>query len=443
MQLFTMMRQQLLFILLASSSLLLVYFTLQPLHILPETGRPIFILTHFISKSDNDPWRDCPSLELALRTNSHPKLIKLYSTWFLKGLKLFWPEHLLNLTLVLDDESKEDHAAAEQLANLWPYPKIAYRTPGDPSVYTFNQRRRMFLSYFYPEEYVSAEYVGFVDTDTLFTTVVTPQMLFVEGKPTIQAKIGQPYFEQTLECWSDITEYFIGEKEALQCMTYFPVIFKVQHVVEMRKFAEKRLGKPFLELFKKSFDFRNKYPWTDCFCQYSIICNYLWYHHRDEYDFHLQMIPDGNWSGEHRRESQQTVEYFKNIDPKYLIPKPRVSMHAKYYIEGGRFISTNDDISKDPYFTHLKRRVREGLCHSILFDRCPEQCTDIDKNSVQLSIYSFEMASWAWDKRCFEEQRKHYEDVKRLISYNERHGRKMFGIKNYVGACNETFEFKP
>ena len=49
---------------------------------------------------------------------------------------------------------------------------------------------------------------------------------------------------------------------------------------------EKRFGKPFLEIFKKSFDFHNpSLGGADCVCQYSIICNYVWYYQQDEYDF--------------------------------------------------------------------------------------------------------------------------------------------------------------
>ena len=51
-------------------------------------------------------------------------------------------------------------------------------------------------------------------------------------------------------------------------MMYFPVIFKVQRVVEMRKFAGKRFSEPFLEIFKKSFNFPQKFGWSDCACQY-------------------------------------------------------------------------------------------------------------------------------------------------------------------------------
>jgi len=205
-----------------------------------------------------DPWKDVPSLELALRMNSNPKFIKLYSTWFTLSLKVFWPQRHLNLTLILDDENKEDHATGEMLSKVWPRPKVVYLHPWNESLYK-NQRQRMYLSYFYPEEYVTAEYVGFVDSDTMFTTVVTPKMLFVNGRPTIQARIGEPFWEQGWECWSDVTEFMIGEKEALQCMSYFPVVFKVAHIIELRNFAEKRLGAPFHEIFRKSLTFENKH----------------------------------------------------------------------------------------------------------------------------------------------------------------------------------------
>ena len=291
---------------------------------------------------------------------------------------------------------------------MWPHPKVAYRKPGDPSIYAI-ARRRIFLNYFYPEEYVNVEYVGFVDSDTTFTTVVTPKMLFADGKPTLQARIGQSYHQTHQECCSDMTEYFIGKKEVLQCMMYFPIIFKVQHVIEFRKFAEKRLRKPFVEIFKKCFGLQNPLaPEVDCFCQYRIICNYVWYYHRDEYDFHLQKATNESWMGDHRLESQQSLEYFKNIDAKYFIPKPRIAISARHYMKNDSLGSLHAGVSNSPYFTDLHRQLRERMCHSVLFDRCPEKCADIEKNSVQLSLCSFEMIDSSWENVCLEEQKKHY-----------------------------------
>ena len=404
-----------------------------------------FKLFELLKKTvQRDPWRDVPCVELALRMNSNPKFVKLYTTWFLKTLKLFWPEDQLKLTLVLDEESKNDHRTGEKLSKMWPRPNIVYLKPGNTSMYDSNQRRRMFLSYFYPENYVTADYVGFVDADTMFTTVITPEMLFTDGKPTVQARIGEPFWQQHWECWSDVTEYFLGEKEALQCMSYFPIIIKVQHIIELRKFAEKRFHKPFLQIFRNSFHFENDYfkgtIYNDCMCQFSVICNYIWYHHREEYDFHLQMTPDDTWYGEHRRDSQQTINYLKGIDQKYKVPKPRVAIHARHYTENGEYISGNYiDINKEPYFSQLERKVREGLCFSVGFDRCPKQCYSFEKTSLQITLYSFEMFDWIWDPRCLDEQRKHYKSVEYLIRYNEEHGKRMFGLNNLAGICEEIF----
>ena len=407
-------------------------------------GLPTF-LTY--SGSD-DPWKDSPRLALALRMNSNSQYVKLYKKCFLKSLKVFWPEDQLRLTLVLDDERREDHDIGGDLSQQWPKPVVVYAKPGNSSVYHSNQRRRMYLSYFYPEEYVTAEYVGFVDVDTMFTTVITPDVLFANGRPTVQARIGEPLWQQHWECWSDVTEYFLGQKEALQCMSYFPVVIKVRHIIELRTFVEQRFQKPFLDIFSTSFKFENKYfkgtKYNDCMCQFNIICNYMWYHHRDEYDFHLQMVPDDTWSGEKRRESQQTVDYIKGIDPKYKVPKPRVAIHARHYVENGEYISdTFIDVSKEPYASQLERRIREGLCFAIGFDRCPQQCYSFDRNSLHMALYSFEMFDWIWDQRCLSEQRNHYKHVQDLIRYNERHGKSMFGVNDFGKICEEVFASDP
>ena len=84
------------------------------------------IKTHLYHiQSMSDQWKYVPSLELTLRMNSNPVFIKLYSTWFTTSLKVFWPQGRLNLTLLLDEENKDDHATGEMLSKVWPWPKIA------------------------------------------------------------------------------------------------------------------------------------------------------------------------------------------------------------------------------------------------------------------------------------------------------------------------------
>ena len=394
--------------------------------------------------SEDSPWQHVPTLELVLRMNSNPLFVKLYKNWFLKSLKLFWPNDWLHLTLVLDDEKSMDHFVGKLCSKSWPRPKVVYLEPGDRSVYQANQRRRMYLDYFYPDNYVTANYVGFVDVDTMFTSVVTPQVLFSGPKPTVQARIGEPYWQEHWECWSDVTEKILGKKEALQCMSYFPVIAKVQHIIELREYVEELHKKPFKQVFNESIRIENPYfrgsKLNDCMCQVSIICNYLWYYHNDEYDFHLQMVPDDTWEDEARRESQVSSAYLKKIKPRFKLPKPRISIHARHYMEGGKYLSGSlIDTMRDPISSHLERRLQEGICFAIGFDRCPEKCYSFDKNELQMSLFSFERFEWFWDKRCIETQKKHYQDVKKLIQYNELNGKEMFGFHPLTKVCDGVF----
>ena len=43
-------------------------------------------------------------------------------------------------------------------------------------------------------------YVGFVDTDTIWTTVVTPDILFNDTKPHILSHVGAPI----MDFWKDV-----------------------------------------------------------------------------------------------------------------------------------------------------------------------------------------------------------------------------------------------
>ena len=160
----------------------------------------------------------------------------------------------------------------------------------------------------------------------------------------------------------------LGKKEAVQCMSYFPVIIKVEHIIEMRSYIENRTGKPFTEVFREVLLIENPHfsktlkLLNDCVCQFSILCNYIWYFHRNDYDFHLEMTPDEKWEGQRRRASQVTLKYLKEIDGKFKVPKPRVAIHARHFLENKRYFSTAIDPMKEPVYSYLERRLQEGLC---------------------------------------------------------------------------------
>ena len=169
-----------------------------------------------------DPWAKIPRFALYVRFASfNPRWPKEYEDVLLRSMRIFFPMDRAKLLIVLDDENKGDHQLGERLKTIWPKPDVCYLKPGDPTMYKNAGNRRMYLDMVYPENCMGIEYVGYIDTDTFFDTIVTPQLLFDtkdNNKPIIVAKIGNNIFDS----WARATFNFLKKKEALQCMSTSP-----------------------------------------------------------------------------------------------------------------------------------------------------------------------------------------------------------------------------
>lgn len=373
---------------------------------------------------DANPWEKVPDFQLYIRLTSNARYEKEYKDVFLRTMRLFFPKESIKLVVVLDDENIQDHRLGAKLQMEWPFPAICYSKPGDRSTYYGMGRTRMFWNMLNPDECTNATYVGFVDTDTFFSTFVTPELLFENRKPVIVAKSGAP----TYPCWEDTSEIIIGKKSVMQCMSTFPLMIKTSHMKEMREVLSKEQGKPFNEIFRDA----DKHKRPQCICQFSIMCNYVWYYHRDEYSWHVQMIPDGNWTGESRVESQATLEYMQNeILLNMRLPIPRASIHLRYTITNGVQLD-----HREPDRGIIEGFVKEGLCYSAGFEYCPEKCKQWNDNNIHYNLYSFEYAQWFWDSRCKREQEKHYKNVKRLVNYHINNRLELFGVASIRDLCN-------
>ena len=114
-----------------------------------------------------------PSLELLLPLNLNGNRIHEWKEIFLDSFLLFWPIKIskTKLKLLIDDEMKSEYGATA-ISNLLPMLKekfsleisISYNLP---SVYYDGQRRgwnRQQMLMFYPENFSTSEFVGYVDT---------------------------------------------------------------------------------------------------------------------------------------------------------------------------------------------------------------------------------------------------------------------------------------
>ena len=353
------------------------------------------------------------SLELYLRmTTAKPSLQRYYESLLVQSMRYFWPDNF-SMVVVLDYERHEDHLFADYIRQRFPFPNICYMDPITQVKYS--GKDRMQRDMFYPEKCTSKKYVGFLDTDTVFTSRVIPELLFDNGKPII---IGL-YGNVTSADWgmvAETTTNIFKTKEVMSCMANFPVIMKVEHLVKLREYVEKLHGMTFDEILqRKKVDFLG---------QFNFMCQYIWMFHRDEYTFHISFNPRGNQILAGRQSHQYYRETFTS---EQLRPVARFCVHYKYYDVHGNWRSQQ-------IYTHI---FKSSMCFMGGFDLCPEKCKNFNKDSLRKEMFVFDFVDWTWDNRCMEAQQKHYRDVARYASPE---------YSNIIrNACNEvdTLKWEP
>ncbi|KAL3885450.1 hypothetical protein ACJMK2_025507 [Sinanodonta woodiana] len=333
-----------------------------------------------------------PDVDLLLRMyNRH---VNRYRAILQKSTRYFWPGNM-SLVIVLDSESNDDLKLGRSLSTQFPYLKICFQGPGDSSVYHENGHKRMQLDYFYPEKYTSKQYVGYLDTDTLFVTRVTEELLFEDEKPVIIGFYGK-IFEPAWSKIAEVTAVLFKSKEVMRGMAYFPVIMKVEHIIELRRYLEQLHGKSFINVYKEHSKLY--------ISQFNIMCQYVWMFHRNEYRFYFQLRPftlDGIWNGEKNSPGRQSPEFYRTqVRAEEKMPKPRAAIHYRYH-NGWKSQETIRDV------------IKTGLCFSGGFDLCPNMCRHLNNSGLQEELFQFDYSDWTWDKRCMAAQKKHYEFVAR------------------------------
>ena len=390
----------------------------------PRGGR-LVELGNSHSANAIDPWTGIPEFVLYVRFTTGDRWDEEYRDILIRTMRLFFPAERAKLVAVLDDEKEDDHELGHLIAEEWPFPKICYRKPYDRSVYHNLGKSRMYLDMFYADQCTDSKYIGFVDTDTFFSTYVTPNILFENGKPVIIAKVGSSAYP----CWDHATEIFLGKKEVLQCMSTFPVMVKAEHLIEMRGKLAADHEKSFDILFR---DAPIEAGGPFCICQFSIMCNYFWYYHRSEYSWHIQMVPNNTLRSLKLTKNMASKQYYKTeLDPSLTVPMPRPTIHIRYLLLNGIKFE-----QQEPPHEVIEGFIRESLCYAAGFDYCPDSCRMYKENQIHKNLFLFEFYSWLWDKHCHREQEKHYKQVKYLISYYVSKGMEVFGLPSVTQLCS-------
>ena len=352
------------------------------------------------------------NMDLYLRmTTAHPLLLKVYKGVFVQSMHYFWPANY-SIVVVLDQEKPEDHIFGNTIRQTFPFPRTCFMRA--PTVRGYSGYDRMQRDMFYPTNCTTKKYVGFVDTDTMFITRVIPEMFFVGDKPIIMGVYGHP-INNVWSVASHSTANIFRAKEVMKCMSYFPVIMKVEHIIQMRVYLEKLHNMPFdkvLQTMKSNL----KSGAATTFSQFNLMCQYVWMFHRDEYVFHLQFQPTSQQVVVPQREDP--TYYDKLVTAEQKFPIAGVSVHYKY-VPGNWVLPET-----------YRNLLRSGICFSGGFELCPEKCKRYNKSSVRREMFEFDTVNWTWDKRCTEAQEKHYREATKYASskYSDI-------IRN---ACNEV-----
>ena len=348
--------------------------------------------------------------EIYVRLTSIRSFREQLENWLFKSMILFFPKHLASTIIVFDSEKKADHDYAKELLKKYDQfsLRVCYMDPIHDKVIHEWGKERMYLDMMHADSCKLSGNVGFVDVDTLFVTAVTQDLLFEDRKPIVTGRIGAP----RIPCWIATAEYILGLKQVMQCMSYFPVVFKVANIGEMRRYVEKLHGRSFMDVFSIAPS-AVKVGGT-CFCHYSIMCNYMWYFHRNSYAWHLQMVPLGKWDGKDAIPSMVNTSYFeKEVLASEKIPVPRSSIHARHFMSNGSY---QDGVVAPLSYTN--RVMKEGFCYSFGHKVCPENCAEFNVMKLQESLFEFENYKWEWDLRCLETQFKHYYIVENYLVKN-------------------------
>jgi hypothetical protein len=193
---------------------------------------------------------------------------------------------------------------------------------GDPAPFRLKGSDRQQWYMLWADNFTSADYVGFVDSDTVFSSVITKEDLFVDGKPKAIVIHGKPL----LSFWKltpNQTLFAIGKKEPFKGMSYFPVIIKTAHLKPMREHITRTVGTTDFDEAYKRIAMRGAYS------QFNLMLTYLWYFHRDEYFWDITEQEEG-WTGPIPAGQIEALEEAGLTKEMLLKGRPRSSIHGHY-----------------------------------------------------------------------------------------------------------------
>ena len=289
----------------------------------------------------------------------------------IRSLQFFWPTEYFRLTLVLDDTVYQNNNLTERDQmndtvrsffnfDLRDHIDVVYNPRSDPEEFHGGYNIQQLIG-FWADNFTDAAYIGIMDDDTIFSKAVQPEDLFDErGRPHVIVKY--PTGPKFPKGWYNGTNWALGRSAYTNAMSYFPVILHRKHLPMIRQ--EILRVHPEFDTFDDFFKFLSREK--DAYSQFCIMFEYLWMHHRNDYNWHFEAdgnsgpyFPNGFPIGSDIASSYPQVTpgspAENGVTAEMLLPFPRVAVHGSW-IPGGRLA-----------YRRLKKTadiMRRGYCFS-------------------------------------------------------------------------------
>ena len=215
------------------------------------------------------------SLSLELITRAHAGADSVLRGKLLRSLVAFWPPERFGSVVVVLDDTPEDRACGAAL--LTDFSRLvgveyANRTRlriNEGGLFQHGYHVQQFDT-LHLDWYSSAAFVGIVDTDTLLLTPPHELDFFDDaGRPHVIPRVEAPWGDLWIGA-ANASPWFIGEAQPFRCMSYFPLVFKREHLAALRAHVEKLHGAPFGRVFYR-YVFKIK-GGTWLYSQFNVMC---------------------------------------------------------------------------------------------------------------------------------------------------------------------------
>ena len=143
--------------------------------------------------------------------------------------------------------------------------------------------------------------------------------------------------------------------------------------------------------------------------QFNLMCNSIWYFHREEYDWHIQKA-EGEID-EHLPGSL-SVEEWKDLVKDKSLTKPiiRTADHFKWCLPPNYHKSLNN-------IGYCATYKEKDACTGLEKYDALANCTGLNLGRINETFFRFEKyySSWTWDPRVNDAYKEHFGSVKKMI----------------------------